>query len=189
MKRFFNWLKNLFSTQAASPRNKLTQSGSCLRQTNSQLKPGSAKIRQAVPQRQPEYVNLDPSSAGRLVDGGSGKTVLARNKYIREDSGTHETLRILDDSITQPDDEIGTDPYDTTNPDHLAYHARNRERGRMSGQLRIRVRYGSYCSPWFDYLLASREEVQEIASGTGWVVERFLGEGGRYVAVMEKEAR
>ncbi len=113
MKRFFNWLTNLFSTQAAPPRHKLTRSDSYLRQTNSQLKPGSAKIQQAVPRRQPEYVNLDPNSAGRLVDGGPGKTALARSKYIREDSGTHETLRILDDSITQPDDEIGTDPYDT----------------------------------------------------------------------------
>jgi hypothetical protein len=47
------------------------------------------------------------------VDGGPDKTVLVRSKYIREDTGTHETLRILDDSITQPDDEIGTDPYDT----------------------------------------------------------------------------
>ena len=83
----------------------------------------------------------------------------------------------------------GTDAYDTTNPDHLAYHVKNRERGRMSGQLRIRVRFGSYCSPWFDYLLASREEVQEIAKGTGWVVERFLGEGARYVVVMKKEGR
>ena len=104
MKRFFNWLTNLFSTQATPPRQQLTRSGSYLRQTNSQ--------QQAVPQRQPEYVNLDPSSAGGLVDGGPGKNVLARSKYIREDSGTHETLRILDDSITQPD-EIGTDPYDT----------------------------------------------------------------------------
>ncbi len=113
MKRFFNWLTHLFSTQAAPPRHKLTRSGSYLRQTNSQLELGSAKVQQAVPQRQPEYVNLDPNIAGRLVDSGPGKTVLARSKYIREDSGTHETLTILDDSVTQSDDEVGTDPYDT----------------------------------------------------------------------------
>ncbi len=113
MKRFFNWLTNLFSIQAAPPHHKLTRSGSYLRQTSSQLKPGSAKIRQAVPQRQPEYVDLDSSFAGSLVDNGPGKTVLARSKLVREDSGTHETLTILDDSITQSYDEVGTDPYDT----------------------------------------------------------------------------
>ena len=113
MKRFFNWLTNLFSIQAAPPHHKLTRSGSYLRQTSSQLKPGSAKIRQAVPERQPEYVNLDPGFSGRLVDSGPGKTVLVRNKLVREDSGTHETLTILGDSFAQSDDEVGTDPYDT----------------------------------------------------------------------------
>lgn len=33
------------------------------------------------------------------------------------------------------------DPYGTDDPAHLAYQARYRERGRMSGQLRLRVRY------------------------------------------------
>ena len=113
MKRFFNWLTNLFSTQAAQPRHKLTQSGSYLRQTNSQLKPGSAKVQQAVPQRQPEYVDLDPKFADRLEDSGPDKTVLTRSKYVREDTGTHDTLTILDDSVTQSDDEVGTNPYDT----------------------------------------------------------------------------
>ncbi len=113
MKRFFNWLTNLFSTQAAPSHHKLTRSGSYLRQTSSPLKPGSAEIQQAVPERQPEYVNFDPSFAGRLVDSGPGKPVLVRSKLVREDSGTHETLTILDDSITQSDDEVGTDPYDT----------------------------------------------------------------------------
>ena len=113
MKRFFNWLTNLFTTQAAPPRHELTRSGSYLRQTSSQLKPGSAKVQQAVPKRQPEYVNLDPNFTGRLVNSGPGKTVLVRSKYVREDSGTHDTLTILDDSVTQSDDEVGTDPYDT----------------------------------------------------------------------------
>ena len=113
MKRFFNWLTNLFSTQAASRHHKLTRSGSYLRQTSNPLKPGSAEIRQVVPERQPEYVNLDASFAGRLVDSGPGRTVLRRSKLVREDSGTHETLTILDDSVTQFDDEVGTNPYDT----------------------------------------------------------------------------
>ncbi len=113
MKCFFNWLANLFSTQTPPPCPDLTRSGSHLRQTGSHVKPGSVKPRQAVPKRQPEYVNLDPTSAGRIVDSGPGKTVLVGSRFVREDSGTHETLTILNDSITQPDDEVGTDPYDT----------------------------------------------------------------------------
>jgi hypothetical protein len=38
---------------------------------------------------------------------------------------------------------VGTilDAYRTSNPVHLAYHQRNRELGRMPGQLTMRVRY------------------------------------------------
>ena len=53
--------------------------------------------------------NLD----GRIADGGPGKNVLIRNKYVREDTGTHETLKIIDDSILEDDDEFGADPYNT----------------------------------------------------------------------------
>jgi hypothetical protein len=56
------------------------------------------------------------------------------------------SARILAESV---------DPYKTDKPEHLAYHERNRRRGRMPGQLRIRVRHGAYRTPWFDYLLAS----------------------------------
>ena len=44
----------------------------------------------------------------------------------------------------------------------------------MSGQLRFRVRYASYCSPWFDYLMVSPDEMKGILEGTGWRVERVL---------------
>jgi hypothetical protein len=59
-------------------------------------------------------------------------------------------------------------PYKTDNPEHLAFHERNRRSGRMGGQLRIRIRKGSYKTPWFDYLLASPEEMAQLAEGTGW---------------------
>lgn len=50
---------------------------------------------------------------GRIADGGPGKNVLVRSKYVREDTGTHETLKIVDDSIFINDDELGADPYNT----------------------------------------------------------------------------
>lgn len=48
------------------------------------------------------------------------------------------------------------DVYATEDPDHLRYQDSNRERGRMGGQIRVRVRHRSLATPWFDYLMVSR---------------------------------
>jgi SAM-dependent methyltransferase len=78
------------------------------------------------------------------------------------------------------------DPYGTEDPGHLAYHERNRRRGRMPGQLRLRVRYRDLAGPWFDYLIVAPEEMTEIVDGTGWEVHRFVRDAGSYyVAVLE----
>jgi len=62
----------------------------------------------------------------------------------------------------------GTDPYGTTDPVHVAYHRRNRERGRLGGQLRLRLRYRLLATEWFDYLVCSPAELAETLAGTGW---------------------
>ena len=54
------------------------------------------------------------------------------------------------------------DPFGTDDPVHLGYHERNRNRGRMPGQLRLRVRYRDLIGPWFEYLIVSPEEMAEI---------------------------
>lgn len=79
--------------------------------------------------------------------------------------------------------------YQTTEPCHLAYHQFNRGRGRMGGQLRIRVRYRQYATPWFDYLFASKPEMVQIVHGTGWTVERYIDATDSiptYIAILEK---
>ena len=82
------------------------------------------------------------------------------------------------------------DPYCTKNPIHLRYHRRNRRLGRMPGQLRLRVRFRQYATPWFDYLLVSREEMRGLMDGTGWAVRKLIRDAGeRYIAVLEKEAQ
>jgi SAM-dependent methyltransferase len=79
------------------------------------------------------------------------------------------------------------DVYKTDNPVHLEYHERNRKRGRMAGQLRLRVRYLQYASPWFYYLIVSPEEMEDILDGTGWRLSRIIDSvGAYYVAVIEK---
>lgn len=57
----------------------------------------------------------------------------------------------------------------------------------MSGQLRLRVRYKKYATPWFDYLLVSKDEMQNVLDGTGWQVKSFLdSDDPMYVAIIEK---
>jgi SAM-dependent methyltransferase len=78
------------------------------------------------------------------------------------------------------------DVHRTDDPIHLAYQAWNRERGRMSGQIRIRVRFRDVATPWFDYLMASPAEMAELAEPAGWRVARVLDGVDTYVAVLEK---
>lgn len=80
------------------------------------------------------------------------------------------------------------DPYATTDPEHRPYHGRNRRRGRMGGQIRMRVRLGRLVDPWFDYLFVSQREMKALLLGTGWRVRRFIGPARpNYAAVIEKE--
>ena len=78
------------------------------------------------------------------------------------------------------------DVYRTSDPAHLAYQKRNRARGRMSGQIRIRARYRDHTTPWFDYLMVSQEELEGLLEGTGWQLERTLEGPDTYVAVIQK---
>ncbi|WP_433299783.1 class I SAM-dependent methyltransferase [Actinoplanes sp. CA-030573] len=80
----------------------------------------------------------------------------------------------------------GTDPYGTNDPVHVSYHRRNRERGRIGGQLRLRLRYRLLATEWFDYLNCSVEELEKLLAGTGWRLNS-IDDADRpyYLAVME----
>lgn len=79
------------------------------------------------------------------------------------------------------------DPYRTRGADHGRYHERNRQRGRPAGQIRMRVRWGRACTPWFDYLFVSPRELRAIVAGTGWRLAKTIrSDGAVYVAVLEK---
>lgn len=79
------------------------------------------------------------------------------------------------------------DPYRTDSPDHLAYHERNRERGRMAGQIRMRVRYRGSIGEWFDYLFVSQAEMRALVDGSAWeVVSVVEGSGPTYFATLRK---
>jgi SAM-dependent methyltransferase len=92
--------------------------------------------------------------------------------------------------ITSPEGRIiaeTMDPYQTTNPLHKGYHRFNRQRGRMGGQLRIRIRHENIVGPWFDYLLVSQPELKKIVRGTGWKIRKILQEEPGYTVIMEKQ--
>lgn len=79
------------------------------------------------------------------------------------------------------------DPFQTSDPDHLEYHRLNKRRGRMPGQVRLRIRYRTYATPWFDYLFLSPDELDRIVAGTGWHVARMRTDEPQYLAVLEKD--
>ena len=60
-----------------------------------------------------QLVDFETDIGGRIEDAGPGKNVLIRSKYVREDTGTHETLKIIDDSLIDSGEETGFDPYNT----------------------------------------------------------------------------
>jgi len=107
-------------------------------------------------------------------------------------SGRDRARRLLRDfhRITSANGQIiaeAVDPYNTKNPAHASYQLFNRSRGRMSGQLRIRVRHGNIIGPWFDYLLVSRKEMKDIVAATGWEIARIFSEKGPgYTVVLKK---
>ena len=93
--------------------------------------------------------------------------------------------------ITSAEGQIiaeAVDPYQTNEKLHLAYQRRNRAHGRMSGQLRIRIRHENVVGAWFDYLLVSQKEMKHILEGTSWRVKKILaeGKGPGYTAIMVK---
>lgn len=77
--------------------------------------------------------------------------------------------------------------YETNDPDHVAYIAANRERGRMGGQIRMRGRYRRFVTPWFDYLMVSPAEMEQLLEGTGWRVAKKYEDGSRlYSAIIQR---
>jgi hypothetical protein len=109
MQRLIKWLAKKIFPDKKAPNHSLRRTGD---RRMPQAQP--ATQRQTV-QRHPKNDTVDFSTelGGKIEDGGPGKNVLVRNKYVREDTGTHETLTIIDDSLLEADEDGGLDPYNT----------------------------------------------------------------------------
>ncbi len=80
------------------------------------------------------------------------------------------------------------DPYKTKDPVHLAYQKSNQEKGKMPGQIRLRLRFKKDIGDWFDYLIVSKKEMKEILKNTGWKVKKFINsDNSCYIAIIQKE--
>ena len=113
------WILSVTTSQEASSAKRLRQSGSHRVPPNgpSDRRAGQDRRQRADYVDQLEVVDFDPDIPGKLASDGERKKDRVRNKYQREDTGTHETLTIIDDSIVDSEEETGIDPYNTGNFD------------------------------------------------------------------------
>jgi len=132
-----------------------------------------------------EEISYKPDSFDTIIMMGNnfglfGSSKKAQQLLKRFHEMTSKNALIVADTL---------DPYKTDNPDHLEYHKRNKEKGRMGGQVRIRIRFRKCVGRWFDYLMVSKEEMKKLLKGTGWKVKEFIdSEGSPYIAIIEKVA-
>jgi SAM-dependent methyltransferase len=75
----------------------------------------------------------------------------------------------------------------SNDPVHVAYRKRNVARGRLPGQIRLRVRYRDLATPWFDYLMVGRDELEDLLDNTGWTLARTIDSDDTYIAVIDKQ--
>ena len=111
---------------------------------------------------------------GLLANRARARWLLRRFKAVMPPDG-----RIIASSL---------DIYQSGDKVHRAYHRANRRRGRMGGQIRMRLRYREYATPYFDYLMVSLKEMERIVAGTGWAITRhYEAAGPLYAAVLERD--
>ena len=130
-------------------------------------------------------------TVSELVRAGAGPfdSFLMLGNNLGLLAGAEQAPHLLESlaALAAPDAVIvgqGTDPYQTQNPVHHAYHERSRALGRMGGQICMRVRYQDMATGWFDYLFATVDELQSLLAGTAWRLEHVEVAAHHYVAVL-----
>lgn len=106
MKSLKNWFKKRVSGEESPPPREMHTTGA------HRVTPVPRNQR-PTPELRPKIEAVPADFEGEIESNGPGKNVLIRNKFIREDTGTHETLKILDDSLIDTGEETGLDPYNT----------------------------------------------------------------------------
>ena len=122
LKLLKKWLGRTSAKETPEPMDMLRKTGSYR-----SLKPSIAPpVVKPKPASKPATKTEASDEAGVgdkpiIEEMGPGKNVLVRRRLVREDSGTHETLTILDDSVVDGEQESGLDPYNTGQFDRSKY--------------------------------------------------------------------
>lgn len=131
-------------------------------------------------------VDARPGSATSLP-GGLGEfdvvLLLGNNVGLLGSAGTAPVVLAELARVTVPGGRLllsGLDPFDTDDAEHLDYHRWNRERGRLPGQCRLRVRDGRLATAWFDYLFLAEPELRALVDGSPWRAGRWERDGHGY---------
>ena len=106
-------LKNLKKWLQGKSPQKMARRKDDLRRSGTFVSPAPKHVGEPAEEPEPEVVDIDEDLDGTVEEVGPGKNVLIRNKYVREETGTYETLKILDDSMVDSGEETGIDPYNT----------------------------------------------------------------------------
>lgn len=117
MQRLITWLADKLLPEREAPELPLWQTS-------------ARSVPKMTPQKSAGIAPTEFTSevGGRIEDGGPGKNVLVRNRYIREDTGTHETLKIISATAEDQEEEDGQDPYNTGRFDRSKSWGSNRSR-------------------------------------------------------------
>lgn len=182
----------------------------CAQVTGRVLDVGCGAGRHALPLQQAghEVVGLDASPGAVAVAMRRGvSAVVGTVERIPPELGLFDTVLLLGNNlgmlasadhaavvldniatVTRPGGRLlgtGLDPYQTGTETHRAYHDWNRQRGRMPGQVRMRVRDGAIATTWFDYMFVSLAELREILRDTPWRLRHVEEEEGSYAVHLE----
>ena len=94
--------------------------------------------------------------------------------------------------LVKPDGQMivtGIDVTATDNPTHLAYHEQNLAAGRRRSEIKMRFEYKGQMGPWISWYHPEKSEVDEIASLTGWDVNKLETlESGFFWAILNQKA-
>lgn len=128
IKGFLTWLGNKISPDRERVDASLHRTGRRISRVPTGPKPRPQAL-QKTKSKAAKPVKFAPELGGSVQDGGPGKNVLVRNKYVREDTGTHETLKIIEDPVASSIEEDGIDPYNTGRFDRSKFweHTRTRK--------------------------------------------------------------
>lgn len=83
----------------------------------------------------------------------------------------------------------GLDITQTAEPQHLAYHRRNRAAGRPRGEIVMRFEYEGGVGSWVRWFHPEPEELERIALEAGWTIVEIGSAAGPFLAAVLQRQR